>query len=104
MFLSNAEKQTYEEEINKLKCKLLENEDRRLILAADKEKLQAEIETTKNLLTSARTAKKNDCLRGEYCRFCKHSVLVPRRPGDEYGEKCVCTYGACKHFEKEVAE
>ena len=87
MVLSKQKKsqEEYEEEIRALKS---QNTQYRF----DNQRLQ-------ELLDSARAAKENGCLRGKYCRFCKHSVM-------DYTdrEKCICTYGTCPHFEKEAAK
>lgn len=104
MFLSSAESETYKAEIEELKSLLSKNEERRLALAGDKAQLQSELEQTKELLASARAAKENGCLRGEYCGHCKHHIMVRRYPGSAECTKCICTYGACPHFEKEAAE
>lgn len=96
MFLPINEREAYKAEIEELKSLLSKHEKRRLELAGDKAQLQAELELTKELLEDARAAKKNDCLRGPYCRYCKHSVMDYTNR-----EKCVCTFGTCKHFEKE---
>lgn len=86
LFKQKKSQEEYEEEIQAL---TIENEQYRY-----------ENQNLQKLLDSARKAKENDCLRGEYCRSCKHSVLV------EYfnTEKCICTYGMCHHFEKEDAK
>ena len=60
----------------------------------DLEKENAEL---KRLLDAELQAKENGCHRGNYCGNCKHAVLV-----SVCGKTtCYCTFGQCKHFEKE---
>ena len=60
----------------------------------DLEKENAEL---KQMLDAELQAKENGCHRGNYCSACKHAVLI--QTWDK--TTCYCTYGQCKHFEKE---
>ena len=62
------------------------------------QELEREIAKLKQLLEAELQARKNDCHRGNYCSNCKHAVLI----GSRGNVTCYCTYGQCKHFEKEM--
>ena len=58
---------------------------------------KAKVAELKRLLDDELQAKENGCHRGNYCGNCKHAVLV-----SVCGKTtCYCTFGQCKHFEKE---
>ena len=72
------------------------DENRKLQTLLNKER--QEKRELKRLLEAELKAKENNCHRGNYCGNCSHSVFV-RYNG--YIE-CICTYGQCEHFEKEL--
>lgn len=49
----------------------------------------------KELIERQKDVKSPECVRGNYCRNCVYSTVV----NYGFGEKCVCTYGACPRFE-----
>lgn len=61
------------------------------------ENFKKEIARLNALLKAELQAKENGCHRGEYCSACKHAVLI--KTWDK--TTCYCTYGQCKHFDKE---
>lgn len=103
LFFGNSEENASLKEELKTANKKLEITLQKLF-EANKElaELKAELELAKELLESARAAKENGCIRGEYCGQCKHHVMVHRYRGETEPSKCVCTYGTCPHFEKEA--
>lgn len=62
------------------------------LLEVENDKLKSEIERLHELLDAQLAAKENGCHRGQYCRVCKHAVVIR--------EKCYCTLGQCDNFEK----
>ncbi len=73
--------------------KLNDNDKRMVSLEHENEKLKSEIKRLGELLEAELKAKENNCHRGDYCRVCKHAVVI--------WDKCYCTFGQCDNFEKE---
>ena len=72
----------------------IKNDDRKIVLLeSENKRLKSEVDSLKKLLDAELKAKENGCHRGDYCRCCKHAVVIR--------DRCYCTYKQCEHFEKE---